>query len=697
VKTFFYPKSVAVIGVSNTPNNLGRNIVNNLMEFQFSGEIYSVGPKGGVLFGQKIYSQINQVPGEIDLAVILTPAPTVPGILDQCGRKGIRFVIIESGGFREFSKERTQLEGEILEVARKYDLRFIGPNGIGNINMENGLCLPFMHLNREMRLGHISILAQSGGVGLSYLGFLASENIGVNKFVSMGNKLNVDENDLLEYLIQDSGTEVICLYLEGLSNGRRLMELISASVKPVLIHKSNTGPSSARIAFSHTAAMLSDNKVVEAAFHQAGAIRVQDFEEVINYLKIMTLPRLRGDRLAVISRSGGHAVVAADACSKYGFHLPAFPRSFLEEFEKHFRASVITLSNPLDLGDLFDLPVYVQIMEETLKREDIDGALLIHGYRAEKEKEDSRKMIQKAEELSLRFQKPVAVCIFAEDLEISYLKKHYTMPIFLSPEKATQALHLSWRFTRQKVQGLKAEPGERTVDRVAVAAILKRAQEAGRPLYLYEGLGVLGHYGFPVIPQACARSLEQALDHGERLGYPLALKLAIPYVAHKFDVGGVHLNLKDPEDLKQAYYQLQDLALKEPAVHEGFTVVLQKMSARGREIILGGKQDGNFGPVIVFGIGGLYVEVIGDVVLRVAPINRAEARSMIEEIKGIKLLQGVRGQKASDFDALVDTLIRLSDLLTDFPQIAEIDINPLMVYEAGSGGQVLDARMVLEK
>ena len=343
MEQFFYPKSVAVIGVSNTPDNLGRNIVNNLMEFQFSGEIYSVGPKGGVLFGQKIYPEISQVPGEIDLAVILTPAPTVPNILDQCGRKGIRLAIIESGGFREFSRERTQLEGEILEVARKYGLRFIGPNGIGNINMENGLCLPFMHLNREMRLGHISILAQSGGVGLSYLGFLASENIGVNKFVSMGNKLNVDENDLLEYLIQDAGTEVICLYLEGLSDGRRLMELISASPKPVLIHKSNTGPSSARIAFSHTAAMLSDNKVVDAAFQQAGAIRVQDFEEVINYLKIMTLPRLRGNRLAVISRSGGHAVVAADACSKYGFDLPAFPRSFLAEFEKHFRASVITL------------------------------------------------------------------------------------------------------------------------------------------------------------------------------------------------------------------------------------------------------------------------------------------------------------------------------------------------------------------
>ncbi|MCU0580290.1 MAG: CoA-binding protein, partial [Desulfobacterota bacterium] len=420
MKKFFYPRSVAIIGVSNTPDNLARNIVHNLLAFQFTGEIYCVGLQGGVLFGQRIYPDIGRVPAEIDLAVILTPALTIPALLEQCGEKGIRRVVIESGGFREFAEERARLEQEILTVAQRHGIRFIGPNGIGNINMENGLCLPFMHLNREMRLGHISILAQSGGVGLSYIGFLGSENLGINKFTSMGNKLNVDENDLLEYLLEDPGTEVICLYLEGLSDGRRLMQILSTSRKPVLIHKSNVNPVSAAIAFSHTAALLSDNRVVDAALKQAGGLRVQDFEETINYLKIMTLPRLRGPRLAVISRSGGHAVVAADACSKYGFELPAFPRAFLEQFEKHFRASVIRLANPLDLGDLFDLPVYIQILEETLKRDDIDGALLIHGYRADVEKEDSRRMIQKAEELSRQYRKPVAVCIFAEDLELSH-------------------------------------------------------------------------------------------------------------------------------------------------------------------------------------------------------------------------------------------------------------------------------------
>ncbi len=697
MEKFFYPKSLAVIGVSNSADNLGRNIISNLIEFQFTGEIYAVGPKGGVLYGQKIFPDLGQVQAEIDLAVILTPALTIADILDQCGRKGIKRVVIESGGFREFSQERAQLEEKLISVANRYGIRFIGPNGIGNINMENGLCLPFMAMHKEMRLGHVSILAQSGGVGLSYIGFLASENIGINKFVSMGNKLNVDENDLLEYLIQDPGTEVICLYLEGLTNGRRLLEIISRSTKPIVVQKSNIAPVSAQIAFSHTAALLSDNNVVEAALKQAGAIRVQDFEEAINYLKILTLPRLKGNRLAVISRSGGHAVIAADTCSKYDFHLPAFPRTFLEEIEKHLRASVIKLSNPLDLGDLFDLPIYVQIVEETLKREDIDGVLLIHGYREGREKEGSRKLIEKAEELTLRYQKPVAVCIFSDDLEISYIKKQFSMPIFLSPEKATQALYLSLRFTRQKVQGLKSEVRKRKPDRAAVSQVFERAKAANRPLYLFEGLEVLSHYHFPVAPFALAQSLDQTLQQAEALGYPLALKLAIPYVAHKFDIGGIILHIKDAEDLKQAYYQMQEVAQREPGGMEDFTVVLQKMSPRGREVILGGKQDPNFGPVMLFGIGGIYVEVIGDVVLRVAPINRIEARSMIQEIKGIKFLKGVRGQKPSDIEAIVETLLGLSRLLVDFPEIAEIDINPIMVFDAGQGCRVLDVRLVLGK
>jgi acetyltransferase len=250
--SFFYPKNIVVIGVSSARTNLGKNIVLNCLTFGYQGEILSVGLRKGVIFGQQIYQSLEEIDREIHLAVILTPAKTIPEILEQCGRKGIKWVVIESAGFSEMGKEGSALENACIEVARKYGIRFIGPNGIGMINMENGLAMPFMPLQRDISLGPVSILAQSGGVGLSYLGFLAEENIGVNKFVSIGNKLNVDENDLLEYLIHDEGTRIILLYLEGFTDGRRFIEIASKSKKPILVHKSNRFKASAQIAHSHT-------------------------------------------------------------------------------------------------------------------------------------------------------------------------------------------------------------------------------------------------------------------------------------------------------------------------------------------------------------------------------------------------------------------------------------------------------------
>jgi acetyltransferase len=371
-----------------------------------------VGLRKGVVFGQHIYQSLEEIDREIHLAVILTPAKIIPEILQQCGRKGIKWVVIESGGFSEMGEDGSGLENACIEVARKYGIRFIGPNGIGMINMENGLAIPFMPLQSDISLGPVSILAQSGGVGLSYLGFLAEENIGINKFVSMGNKLNVDENDLLEYLIHDEGTRIILLYLEGFTDGRRFIEIASKSKKPILVHKSNRFKASAQIAHSHT---------------------------------------LKGNRLAVVSRSGGHAVIAADACAHYGFHLPSFPEDFLKKIESRFRAHVIRLQNPLDLGDLFDLDVYEYIVDELLKREDLDGILLGHGYRHQGfEQSSSRKLVQKVAQLVERYQKPVAFFVFTESVEIDYLRRHSNIPIFSAPENAMRAFYLSYKWASRK-------------------------------------------------------------------------------------------------------------------------------------------------------------------------------------------------------------------------------------------------------
>ena len=355
---FFYPRSIVVIGVSPERTNLGKNILQNCLTFEYSGEVLSAGIKEGVVYGQRIHPSVEALDRPVDLAVILTPARTVPGILEQCGRKGIRWAVIESGGFSELGEDGTVIEQACCEVAKRYGIRFVGPNGIGVANLENGLALPFWPLREDLKTGPVSVLAQSGGVGLSYLGFLAEESIGVNKFVSMGNKLDVDENDLLEYLIQDEGTRVILLYLEGFTDGRRFLEIASRSGKPILVHKSNRFETSASIAHSHTTALFSDDILVDNALKQAGCIRVNTMNEAMDYIRALTMPPLRGNRLAVVSRSGGHAVIAADACAHYGFELPSFPAELLEKVEKRLRAHVIRLQNPLDLGDLFDLDFY---------------------------------------------------------------------------------------------------------------------------------------------------------------------------------------------------------------------------------------------------------------------------------------------------------------------------------------------------
>ena len=684
----FYPRNVLIVGVSPEKTNLGKNIVSNLLAFGYEGEILSIGLRGGVVFGQRVYSSLEDIDHPVDLAVLLTPAKTIPGLLEACGRKGIKNVIIESGGFSEMGEDGLPLENACVEVARKHHLRFIGPNGIGVTNLENGLALPFMPLNSAISLGPVSILAQSGGVGLSYLGFLAEEDIGINKFVSMGNKLNVDENDLLHYLIEDKGTKIILIYLEGFKDGRRFVEIASRSQKPILVHKSNRFRASSSIAHSHTAALFTDDQLVDHALDQANCVRVNTMDDAIDYVKILTLPPLRGNRLAVVSRSGGHAVIAADACAHYGFELPPFPKDFLEKIESHFRARVIRLQNPLDLGDLFDLTFYEQIVEGMLKRDDVDGVLLGHGYRRGFEQADSRLLIQKVNELVDRYRKPVAVVIFSEAVEIDYLRRHSKIPIFTAPENAMRAFHLSHRWASKTRWSLSTRPPER-IDGKAIEPILKSAEARGW-LSLEESLEVIKACGFPVPDYRVAATADEAVAAWRALGTPVALKISHPHLSHKTDRGGILLNLDTADLITEGFS-----TMKENMQADDLQVLVQPMVDKGREVILGGRRDAVFGPVLMFGLGGIYVEALGDVVWRVAPINPQDARAMIEGLRGSRILEGIRGEKPCDLEVLEQLLLRLSQLLVDFPAIREIDINPVKVMAAGEGAMAIDARVIL--
>lgn len=696
MREIFYPNSVAVIGVSANPTNLGRNIVTNLMDFGFEGIVYAVGPNGGVIATRRIYRSVHDIPDHVDLAVILTPAHTIPAILEDCGQKGIRWAVIETAGFREYGAKGRQIEEEIVRVAEAHGIRFIGPNCIGIINLENGLCLPFARLKPFIKRGDVSIISQSGGIGISVMNLMSNEGLGLNKLISAGNMLNIGAEELLDFLVDDPGTCLIFLYLEGVQDGRRLMEAARRSDKPILAFKANVGSLGKRIAASHTASLSSDDKVVDAAFHQCGITRVHDATSLGNSLKILRLPPMRGKNLAVISRSGGHAVVAADACELAGFTLAPFPDDFIREVERHFRASVIKLTNPLDLGDLFDLDVYAQIVERTVRQQWVDGIVFLHTSVSDTERDQTRELLQRLTKLASTYDKPVALYVSTSADEVAYLKKAFDYPIFTQIVETIRALELSHRYywELQEVHADEEIPGFE-VNREAVRALIAAAQAEKRDLLLHEAVEVLTHYGIPVAQSIQATRVDQVQAAAERIGYPVAIKVISEHISHKSDVGGVQLNLRNGPAVVEAFEDMTERIQRAYPDARIDGVLVQPMATGGRELILGGRQDAQFGPVVLVGMGGVFVEIFEEVSLRVAPIPRREALAMVEELRGAPILMGARGHKRSDIEAVVDAILRLCQLLCDFPQILELDINPLRVFHERDGCQALDARIIL--
>ena len=685
----FYPKSVAVIGVSERPDNLARNVVENLFEFKFPGEIFMVGRRDSILFGRRICTSVDDLPEGIDVAVILTPAQAVPGLLDGCGRKKIPWAVIETAGFSEYSEEGDNLARELLQIARKWGMRIVGPNCIGLMNVHNGFMIPFVNMKRgPVVKGKLSVLAQSGGVLLNYANLLTSANVGLSKLVSMGNKLDLNEIDYLRYLIEDPQTEIIGLYLEGLERGRELMEIARSTQKPIIVHKANTGEGSRQIARLHTAALANDDQVVEAALKQADIIRTRDFRSFVNAVKILSLPPMKGRRLVIISRSGGIGVVAADAAERHGFKLLAPDRNLQERFHSLFRAKVIQPTNPLDLGDLFNFDLYTNILDQVLRIDVVDGILFQHGATAE-EKEPSRRFIQAVKEISLRYQKPVALEYVTDEEETAHIKRFFDYPIFIEPEDALAALAISREHYR-KLNIAREKPPTFGVDRERVDSIFREARNQKRDILLSEALAVLQAYGIPVADYRVVRRKDEIEKALEVLGTPVALKVVSKEISHKSDVGGVVLQIDRPEKAEEFYDRMKE------AARESFDgILVQKMVLSGKEVILGGKRDPSFGPVILFGLGGIFVEVLKESTLRVAPINRFEAEEMISELRGGKILKGVRGEPPSDIQALVENLLRLSQLLVDFPEIEGADINPVMSLEKGA--VAVDARFVLHE
>ena len=496
-------------------------------------------------------------------------------------------------------------------------------------------------------------------------------------------------------MLDDEGTKVIFLYLESLRDGRRLMEIACRSTKPILVFKSNIGKLGKGIAASHTAALSSDDKVAEAAFKQADIVRVHDATSLLYNLKALCLPPMKGKNLAIVSRSGGHAVVAADSSELSGFELAELPRPFLEEIEKHFRASVIKLNNPLDLGDLFDLEVYGQILEQTMQLPNVDGVVFLHTASGP-EIQPSRILLERVMELVKRYDKPVVYYVSTTAQEVNYLRQTYGFPIFTAVVETIRALEMSYNhyIRLQEIRSAEQAPIFE-VNHAAVRNLIDHAQSEKRDLLLSESMQVLGHYGIPTAVGVRAETVDEARLAAEQMGYPVAIKVISEQISHKSDVGGVQLNLRNGPAVEEAF---EDMLRR---IHQSYPdvkidgVLVQPMVTGGQELILGGRQDPNFGPVVLIGLGGIFVEVFEEAALRVAPISPKEAMQMIDELRGAPILKGARGHKPSDIAAVSDALLRLSQLLIDFPEIRELDINPLRVFQENNGCRALDARILI--
>lgn len=694
--TLFHPESVLVVGVSTNPRNMARNIVRNLIDFEFAGSVHLFGRRPGHLYGHPILTDWDDVPEGIDLAVILAPAATVPETMEQLGRRGIRRAVIESGGFAELSEDRAKLQDELLAAAHRHGIRFTGPNGLGIMNTAVGLAVPFMRMTPFPRTGRVHILAQSGGVGVFYLSRMAAELLGLGIFVSLGNKLNIDECDLLDYL-RDQDPELVCLYLEDIRDGRRFFESTSNYPCPVLVHKTNVNAAGARAASSHTASLAADDRIVDAALRQAGVHRVHDMHELVTTAKALTLPPMRGDRLAVISRSGGHAVIAADLTERYGFQLPELDPETAERIAETFRAGVVRPANPLDLGDLFDFDVYVRLLEDALKSPEYDGVVFVHVYDSEYvEREPSRRLIEAVGELTSRYDKPVFLCLLTDDMEFARARELHGKPIFESPEAAMNAAALCR--DRHRATQLRPEApleGPPLADSAGIDDVVRAARARGQRLLGVEALDLVSRAGFPVAAYSVATSAEDARGQAETLGGPVVMKIVSPDIAHKSDVGGVQLGIRDGAEAAETYERIiSSVRASDPNANiQG--VLLQKQEPGFREIFLGGKQDPTFGPVVMVGLGGIAVELFQDVSLRLAPLHARDIETMLDEVVSFRLLRGVRTVPAADLDFLREALARMSQLVVEHPEIQEIDLNPMKLHRAGRGGIVVDARVLL--
>ena len=693
---FLSPKSIAIIGASDKRGSVGATITSNIMN-GFKGIVYPVSPTRPTVFYKTAYKSVMDIPKPVDLAVIVINNLLVADVLEECGKKKVKGVIIITAGFKEVDEEGAKREQKIKDIAKKYKIQIIGPNCLGVMNLDPKTMMNSTFLKVTPKSGKIALVSQSGAICAALVEDASAQGIGFSAVISMGNKAAMSEVDILKMLANHNQTKVIVMYLEDMGDGQEFLKVCKNITKklkkPVLVLKSGRSPEGAKAAMSHTGALMGSDEIYDALLKQSGAIRVDTMEELFDYATAFSKQPLpsKGD-LVIISNAGGPAIISTDACSRLGIKMAT-----IESIRPKINAVIPpwgSSRNPVDIVGDADFNRFSNVLDRVLAHPNVGSVISMCTPSGTLNYD---KLAEVIVAMSKKHKKTMLASLMGLDEGITNreILAAGDVPYYTYAEGAIRTLAAMLKFANW-IKTPEGKIPKFKVDKLKAKKIFDKVKKEKRPNLLEEeGQEVLKAYGLPLPKSALAKTEADAIKIAKQIGYPVVMKIASPQIIHKSDAGGVKVNLTNDSEIKEAFKTIIANAKKYNKNAEIKGVLIVEMVKGGKELIIGSKLESGFGPVIMLGMGGIYVEVLKDVTFKLAPVTDKEADDMIASIKTQKLLQGVRGEKPSDIAKLSECIQRLSQLVTDFKEIKELDMNPVLVMEKGKGCKILDVRIGL--
>jgi acetyltransferase len=698
LRYLFDPRSVAVIGASGNRAKVGYKILDSIIHDGYTGEVYGVNPKGGVILGRRVHTSVTEIDGPVDMAVIAIPASLVFDAVRECAKKGVRYLVIVTSGFSEVGNSAE--EAEMVEFAASRGMRILGPNIFGIFSSRCSLNATWG--TRDIQPGNVALITQSGALGAALMGRTKTENIGLSAVIPLGNKADLDEADMLEYLIPDERTDVILIYAEGIKKGDRLVPVLhrAASVKPVIVIKSGRSSRGAIAAASHTGSLAGEDGLFDDILKQCGVMRAESITEAMNWCRFFSRAApLKGENAVIITNGGGMGVLAADACEKYGVRLYDDVESLGRTFAPHI-PSFGSYKNPVDTTGQANIGDMRTVVEAAVEDPDIHSIICLGCETAMLDLDSFGPTIEEIFDKNAIIKPIVFSFLGGRRMEeaISSLRGK-GLPIFPEIYEAVSCLGALVRHRRQTLSHIRAEDNDEiSLDLEALQGAISSARGDGRTFLLSgEARRIMDAVGVSLPRSMMATSLKEAVEAADSIGYPVVMKVVSRDIIHKSDAGGVALDLVNRKEVMDAYEAIMHKCRAYDPSARIKGVEVTEMVVGGTETIIGARNDRTFGPVVMFGMGGVYVEVLKDVSFRSAPLDRDEVMRMLQETKSFRILLGVRGEKRKDIDSVVDTVMKLSLLIRICDDIGDIEINPLTVYEDGKGVRALDVRVLLKK